>query len=209
MPTAQEHCCEITAQPQYFLNDSGAGSPVWYALKVRHNMERSAAAFLSQRGFDQFLPLQRSHRIWSDRIKQSEKPLFPGYVFGRFDYRVRSKVLATPGVIYIVSTGRVPAVVNQEELASIRTALESKIPLSPWRYVPSGTAVVVEKGPLRGVTGILEKIKRDHHLIISVSLLQRSVAIEMQPDWVRVPQLRSSSASSCNPGTCPGNLQRS
>jgi transcription antitermination factor NusG len=158
----------------------------WYVVRVRSNFERVAAASFHEKGFETYLPLYRSRRKWSDRTKEIDVPLFPGYVFSRFDTALRLPILTTPGVVSIVGSNATgPAAVPEAEIEAIRKLLQSKLPIGPWPFLSAGQHVVVERGPLSGVEGIVVQIKNGFRLVVSVSLLQRSVYAEIDRDWVR------------------------
>src|SRR5258708_13225523 len=119
------------------LGDSQSKAPYsfpWFALRVRSRRETMIAAQLEGQGFECFLPLYKSIRRWSDRLKELEQPLFPGYLFCRFDFQNRSPILMTPGVQQIVGVGRTPIPVEESELESIRKALASHFPNHPYPY---------------------------------------------------------------------------
>ncbi len=132
---------------------------------------------------EDFLPLYTSRRTWSDRIKRLENPLFPGYVFCRFDPRVRQSVMKTPGVVSIVSFGRVPEPVNDAEIAALQAVCKSGLAASPWPTPKVGSTVRLHDGPLRGLEGLLVEDKKTR-LILSLTLLQRSVAVEIDRQWI-------------------------
>jgi transcription antitermination factor NusG len=123
--------------------------------------------------------------MWSDRIREIEQPLFPGYVFCRFPIESRLPVISVPGVIMIVGVGRRPVPVEEHEIGAVRRVLEAGWPLEPWKFLKSGDQVVIDRGALRGVAGILLSTRGGCRLILSVTLLQRSVAVEIDRDWVR------------------------
>lgn len=160
-------------------------SEFWYALHVKARFEKAVARNLEAKGYDQFLPLARHRRRWSDRVKEITTPLFPGYVFCRFDPVHRLPILKIPGVGAVVGSGTTFLPVEEHELANIRTLLESGIHCQPWPFVKVGETVSVERGSLAGIEGIVTKVKNEYRLVISVSLLQRSVAVEIDRDDVR------------------------
>ena len=137
------------------------------------------------RSYEQFCPTFRSERQWSDRKKTVEKYLFPGYVFCRLNPDDRLPVLMVPGVMNLVRFGTQPAAIPDSEIEHIRTMVSSGLLVSPWPYLSVGQAVLIERGPLAGVEGILQRIKKTFRLIVSVNLLQRSVSTEVDRDWVR------------------------
>jgi len=144
---------------------------------------------LCHKSYEILLPLYECRRRWSDRIKELELPLFPGYVFCRFNPLDRLPILVTPGVIRVVGIGKVPMPVDDAEMAAIQTALQSGLPRQPWPFLQIGQRVRVECGPLCGLEGILVDFKGRHRLVLSVTLLQRSVAVEVDGAWViPIPQ---------------------
>jgi transcription antitermination factor NusG len=162
-----------------------AAAHPWYAVRVRSRHERLVATALEGKGYEQFLPLYRSRRRWADRVKEVDLPLFAGYVFARFDHQQRLPVLKTPGVVHIVGMGAVPAPVAEAEIAAVQAVLASGLPAVPWPFLAAGKRVLVEKGPLEGLEGILLEIKNRHRIVVSVSLLQRSVSVEIDRTSVR------------------------
>jgi transcription antitermination factor NusG len=131
------------------------------------------------KGYEQFLPWHVERRRWSDRVVNLELPLFPGYVFCRFDVVHRLPILTTQGVLEIVGAGKTPQPVEDEEIAALRIAAGSQLELEPWPYLAVGRHVQIVGGPLAGARGILLAVKKHHRLIVSVTLLQRSVAVEI------------------------------
>src|ERR1700687_4027082 len=156
----------------------------WVALQVRSRRQALAAPQLNGQGYECFLPLYKSERRWSDRVKEIDQPLFPGYLFCRFDLHNRGPLLMTPGVQQIVGTGRTPMPVAESEMESIRQALASGLPSQPWLYLQIGQRVRVNHGSLNNLEGILINFKGSHRIVLSVSLLQRSVAMEVDLSWV-------------------------
>jgi transcription antitermination factor NusG len=159
-------------------HDASAPFP-WYALQVRTRYERVVAEHLSGRGFEWFLPLRKDRKRWSDRIKEIESPLFPGYLFCRFDTQNRLPILQTPGVVQIVGYNRQPISVDEVEIAAIQTLVAAGVPNQPCSFVEIGDRVRIGSGPLRGLEGILVESRGKHKFVLSVSLLQRSVAVEI------------------------------
>jgi transcription antitermination factor NusG len=151
----------------------------WFALQVRTRQEAGVAQQLNGQGYERFLPLYKLRKRWSDRIKEVDAPLFPGYLFCRFNPQDRLPILKTPGVIQIVGFNNGPAVVDESEIRSIQTLVATGAPHQPWPFLATGDRVRIESGPLLGLEGILIDVKRVHRLILSVTLLQRSVAVEI------------------------------
>ncbi len=158
----------------------------WYALRVRSNFEKKVSGSLASRGVECFLPSYKIRRIWTDRVKMVDQPLFPGYVFARFQHpRDWLMVMQTPGVVQIVGQGQQPAIVDEAEIETLRRLVNSTVPLFPRAFLKVGQKVRIEHGPLAGTEGILERFQKDYRLVVSISLLQRSVAAELDADWVK------------------------
>ena len=174
-----------------FSVESAATQHPWYALQCWLRKESQIAAQLEDQGLECFLPKYRSMREWSDRKKEVEQPLFPGYLFCRFEYTQRRPVVVTPGVLQIVGCGRTPMPIEDREIEAIQIAVESGIPSQPWPYLEVGERVRIHTGKLSGLEGILVNFKGHHRVVLSVSLLQRSVALEVDLSWVTSLEKRS------------------
>ncbi len=157
----------------------------WFALRVRSNCEKTAAAALEVAGYEHFLPSYRATRQWSDRRKQIDLPLFPGYVFARLGLQHLARVVAFRSVVHVVGAGRIPVPVDDHDIAAIKSVVRSGLPSGPWPFLRVGQQVIIERGPLAGVSGILIEIKKQHRLVVSVSMLMRSVAVDVDESWVR------------------------
>jgi len=151
----------------------------WFALQVRTRQEMGVSQQLGGQGYERFLPLYKLRKRWSDRIKEVDAPLFPGYLFCRFNPQDRLPILKTPGVIQIVGFNNGPTAVDEAEIRSIQTLVTAGVPHQPWPFLAAGDRVRIESGPLLGLEGILIDVKRSHRLVLSVTLLQRSVAVEI------------------------------
>jgi len=165
---------------------AGAGGFRWFALQTRCRYESFVANHLGGNGYELFLPVYKCRRHWSDRIKELELPLFPGYVFCRLNPLDRLPILVTPGVIQVVGIGKKPMPIDDAEITAIRTVVQSGLPGRPWPFLQVGHRVKVERGPLSGIEGILIAFRGRHRLVLSVTLLQRSVAVEVDGAWVNV-----------------------
>jgi len=156
----------------------------WFALHVWSRKEGLIAADLEGRGYECFLPKYTSVRRWSDRVKELEQPLFPGYLFCRFELENRRPLVMTPGVLQIVGNGRTPTPLDDGEISDLQLAVSSGLPRQPWPYLETGVEVRVKHGNLAGLEGILVNFKGNHRVVLSVSLLQRSVALEVDLSWI-------------------------
>ena len=155
----------------------------WYALKVRTRSEPTAVTALRNRGFHPFAPTIAERRRYCDRMSVVQVPVFPGYVFCRLDWRRKVPVLSTPMVEYIVTFAGAPAIVPEEEIEAVRRVVEADG--RPRPYLSVGQRIRIEYGALAGIEGMLEKIGKEHRLVVSVHLLQRSVSIEIDEDQIQ------------------------
>jgi transcription antitermination factor NusG len=164
----------------------------WFALQIRTRHEVGIAQVLEGKGYELFLPLYKSRIRWSDRIKAVEKPLFPGYLFCRFNPQDRFPILSTPGVIQVVGYNRTPVPVDDSEIQAIQTLAASGLPNQPWPFLEVGDRVRIESGALTGLEGVLVEFKGHHRLVLSITLLHRAVAVEI--DAAAVKSMRESSS---------------
>ena len=156
----------------------------WFAVQVMGRREKLAHEFLLAKGYESFLPLYKCRRQWSDRIKDFELPLFPGYLFCRFNLYRRLPILQTPGILCIVGIGKAPVPISEGEMLAIRSLIEARLPAQPWPFLQSGQRVRLNCGPLEGLEGIILQLKSSSRLVVSIKLLQRSVAAEIDSAWV-------------------------
>lgn len=175
------------------LRDWIGSSNKWYALQVRTRWENATAALLRAKGFPTLLPTCKTKRRWNDAYKVVETPLFPGYVFCHLDVHNRLPVLITPGVISIVGRGKSPIAVDETEIEAIQAAIRSGIHMEAWPYLETGNRVRIKDDVLEGLEGILTNFKGSDRVIISVTLLCRSVALEI--DRARVEPISSPRAT--------------
>jgi transcription antitermination factor NusG len=176
----------------------------WYAVHVRSRFEAQLSTVLRRKGYEEFLPTYRCSHRWSDRAKELDLPLFPGYLFSRFDARERLPILKSPGVIAIVGLGKTPIPISDEEIEAIRAIVRSGLPAEPWTYLTVGSRVFIEAGPLTGLEGVVVNVDKRFRLVVSVPLLQRSLGVEIERSWVRTvcekPFVKSGSAGLADSG---------
>jgi len=151
----------------------------WYAAYTCTNHERRVAQQLAERQVENFLPLYRSVRRWKDRRKELQLALFPGYVFVRMDVANRLRVLQLPGVVSLVSFGGVPAPLPDTEIEGLRNGLMNEGQVLSHPYLAVGRRVRIVDGPFSGIEGIVVRRKDKVRVVLSISLIQRSVAIEV------------------------------
>jgi transcription antitermination factor NusG len=157
----------------------------WYALYTRHQHEKRVHQILTGKGLDAFLPLYTTAHQWKDRVKRVSLPLFPCYVFLRGPFLHWLPVLTTPGIHSVVGFGGHPANISSSEIEAIRRVVESPVQAEPHPFLRCGDHVRVTAGPLRGLEGILVRKKNWCKLVLSVEMLQRSVAVEVDVAMVR------------------------
>ena len=157
----------------------------WFAVRVRPRYEKIVETNLVGKGYEVFLPFYRCVRRWSQRFKTLELPLFPGYLFCRFCVQARLPVLVTPSVIQIVGIGKTPYPVEDNEIAALQTIVASGLRADPVPYMQIGQRVCIQAGALAGVEGILIGWKGRSRILVSVNLLQRSVAVDIDMNWVQ------------------------
>ncbi|HEX4232480.1 MAG TPA: UpxY family transcription antiterminator [Bryobacteraceae bacterium] len=165
--------------------DDSCGLYSWFAVEARHNRERAVADLLQAKGLESFLPTYEEPRQWSDRVKLTELPLFPGYLFCRLNSERRMPILTTPGVRRIVCFGSTPVPVPETEIEAVRRFIKSKLKIQPWPFLEIGQTVKIQKGPLAGVEGILQEFRGNYRVVVSIALLQRSIAAEMDGTWIK------------------------
>jgi transcription antitermination factor NusG len=158
---------------------------LWYAVHVRSRFEIQMSKVLRSKGYEEFLPTYRLNHRWSDRTKELDLPLFPCYLFCRFDVRERLPILKSPGVITIVGMRKTPIPISDKEIEAIRAIVRSGLPAGPWTRLTVGSRAFIEAGPLAGLEGILVNVDKKFRLVVSVPLLQRSVGVEIERSWVR------------------------
>ena len=123
----------------------------WFALRVKSRTEKVVSTIARNKGFEEFLPLYQSRRRWSDRFKSVEMPLFPGYVFCRFNPEFRLPLLTIPGVMGLVGVGKVPVAIEDAEIAAIQAAVGAGLMAEPYPFLEVGQTVRLAEGPLAGL----------------------------------------------------------
>ena len=159
--------------------ETSAGGFEWYAIWTRSRHEKLVRDQLTQKQIDVFLPTITKWSRWKDRKKQVDWPLFPGYIFARFDANDRLAVLKCGGVVMIVGTDGTPSPIPEVEIRGIRTLVESELSYDSCPLIKEGTMVEVKHGPLKGVVGRLTRKGAHARLILSVALIGQAVSVEV------------------------------
>lgn len=152
--------------------------PLWYAAYTCANHEKKAAAEISRRGVESFLPVYQTIRRWSDRSVERETPLFPGYVFVHLALRDRLKVLEVPGVVRLVGFGGLPTALPDNEMKTLRAGLKEGLRAEPHPYLNVGRRVRLKDGPFSGLQGILLRRRGRLRVVISIELIQRALVVD-------------------------------
>jgi len=152
--------------------------PKWYAAYTCVNREKKIATQMERHSIEHFLPTYESVRRWKDRRVRLTMPLFPGYVFVFLALRDRLAVLQIPGVVHLVSFNRQPAPLDAPQIERLRMAT-SHMRVEPHPFLTVGRRVRVLSGPLAGTEGILRRRKSSCRVVLSLELIQRSVAVEV------------------------------
>jgi len=173
--------------------DSQLSESPWYAIHTRHQHEKMVAQTLTTKGFETFLPLYATTHSWKDRIKALSLPLFPCYVFLKGGIERRLQIVTTPGIHGLVSCGGQPAEIPDIEIEAIQRVVESGAQIEAHPFLKCGALVRIKSGPLEGIQGILVRKKNISRLVLSVEMLGKAAAIEVdsfQVEPVSAPRLR-------------------
>jgi transcription antitermination factor NusG len=167
----------------------------WFAVRVRSRCEKLTSTDLANRGYEVCSACAPQRRVWADRVRTVEMPMFPGYIFARFDPSRALEVLTAAGVVSIVGFGVRYCPVNEIEIEALRVVMRSGVEVLRELLVQPGAQVRVSNGPLRGLEGVLMQVKNQHRLVVSVSLLQRSVSVEIDDLMIEAMSPRPASKS--------------
>lgn len=174
-----------TSCQKVYMEYRNIGESLWYALRVRTKCEKTVAGGLNQRHINNFLPLYKKTTQWSDRVKTSLVPLFPGYIFAKLNGQQLHGVITVPDFMYIVGRGSIPEPLDELDIIAVRRLVAEGAGVGPWPFSTSGQVVEVVRGPLAGLRGIYLRAKSETRLVISLPLLQRSVSTEIESYNVR------------------------
>jgi transcription antitermination factor NusG len=156
----------------------------WFALVVKPRFDKAVAQALESKGYETLVPVYKKYHKYGCRSKHFELPLFPGYVCCRFPVQARLPIVTTPGVIRVLGVRNGPIPLSDTEINSLQTAIKSQVPVQPFPFVNTGQRVRINRGVLAGVEGIVLALKGELRLVISITLLQRSVLLEIDRDQV-------------------------
>jgi transcription antitermination factor NusG len=161
----------------------------WIAAQVRTNREFSVSSALQGKGYETFVPSYASFKKWSDRQKACQLPLISGYVFVRnLLEKAHSPIISTPGVVRMVGFGGQVAPIDDREIDLVRTVAESSLKAEPWAYIKQNAQVRISRGSLSGIQGTVLQVREKTMLVVSIEMLQRSVAVHIDRSWVEPAQ---------------------
>jgi transcription antitermination factor NusG len=162
-----------------FQVSSDATTAPWYVAYTKHQHEKTARDFLSRKGFEVLLPIYSAAHRWKDRTKTVLLPVFPCYLFVRSSLDKKLDILRAPGVFWLVESGGRACEVPESDIAGIRKIVQSSARAEPHPLLKSGEYVRVSRGPLMGLQGILTRMKNNFRVVLSVDLLQKGIAVEV------------------------------
>jgi transcription antitermination factor NusG len=185
-------CSTLTTATREPANYSGALTPPssslgprWYAIYTCANHEKRVSGELRARFVEHFLPLYTSVRRWKDRRAQLELPLFPGYVFVRLALCDRLRVVQIPSVVRLVGFGGLPAALPDTEMEILHAGFGQSLRAEPHPFLTVGRRVRIAAGPFTGLEGVLKRKKGSLRVVVSLELIQRSVAVDVDAADVR------------------------
>jgi transcriptional antiterminator NusG len=155
-----------------------AEQPCWYAVYTWARHEKTVASQFEQRGLKHFLPLYLTVRNWNKRTVRLSLPLFPSYVFVQTLPADHFRPLQVPGVVHYVGNHKASPIPD-DEIDGLRRVLLSGVGVAPHPYLAPGNAVRISSGPLAGLSGVIERTKSGCRFIVSVNMIMRSVAVEV------------------------------
>jgi len=151
----------------------------WYAIWTAPRHEKRVAERIRERELDVFFPVYYSERHWKKRpVTTIELPLFPGYVFVQMNRGARGTVLSTPGVHSIVGNGKQHIPVRDSEIAILRSGLHQANP-EPHPFIASGADVIICRGSLAGLEGVLIRKKGAQRVVVAVESIMRAFSVEV------------------------------
>lgn len=190
--TNRGEACSLAGSKRVFLP---LHQSPWFALRVRHRCEEYSTSYLSHNGFTVCFPTYVAERRWSDRIQRLNLPLFSGYIFCQVPPAQKSVVLGAPGVLQIVGIGNTPVPVDPAEMEGVLRSVEYGVGVEPAELLRPEDRVLIVSGPFRGLEGVLVERKKRRTLILSVTLLQRAIAVEIDETAARPVNKRPRSGS--------------
>jgi transcription antitermination factor NusG len=167
---------------EYGVNSTTDHPRLWYAVHTNSRCEKSVAAHLASKSIEHLLPLCETVRRWRNGKHRVQLPLFPGYLFVHLGATDRLRALQIPGLAYIVGSGGYPTPMQKEEVDRLMKALQTGIEIEPYPYITVGTRVEIRSGPFEGATGFVIRRRGSTRVIISIDLIMRAMAVELDAE---------------------------
>jgi transcription antitermination factor NusG len=170
----------IDSEPDSLAEDTLHNETYWYAGYTASRHEKRVAEHFAQRGVEYFLPLYETIHRWNNGRHRVKLPLFPGYIFVRIALRDRLRVIEVPGFVRLVGFNSLPHPLPEADINKMKEALNKGVLAEPYPYLTVGTRVEIRNGPMQGMTGILLRRQNKWRVVISVDLIMRSMAVEVE-----------------------------
>jgi len=161
---------------------NGFSESFWFGVRVKSRCEKVVAAALDGKGYRLFLPLFPP-RHPKGRLAE-RLPIFPGYVFCNFDAKQRLPILTIPGVVMILGNGKGPVPIPEEEIEALRIVVQSELHVDRVPFLTAGDCVLIKRGPLCGLRGIVISLHECCQIVVSIQLFQRSISVKLHESWV-------------------------
>jgi len=181
------------SKPSALAEEAAPSEMLWYAGYTASRHEKRVAEHFVQRGVEHFLPLYETIHRWNNGRHRVQLPLFPGYIFVRIALRDRMRVIEVPGFARLVGFNSLPCPLPEADINKMKDALNNGVLAEPYPYLTVGTRVEIRNGPMQGMTGILLRRQNKCRVVISVDLIMRSMAVEVEAS--DVVSVRSSTIS--------------
>jgi len=182
------------SKPSALAEEAAHSEMLWYAGYTASRHEKRVAEHFVQRGVEHFLPLYETIHRWNNGRHRVQLPLFPGYIFVRIALRDRMRVIEVPGFARLVGFNSLPCPLPEADINKMKDALNKGVVAEPYPYLTVGTRVEIRNGPMQGMTGILLRRQNKCRVVISVDLIMRSMAVEVEASDV-VPVRRSATSA--------------
>ncbi len=182
------------SKPSALAEEAAHSEMLWYAGYTASRHEKRVAEHFVQRGVEHFLPLYETIHRWNNGRHRVQLPLFPGYIFVRIALRDRMRVIEVPGFARLVGFNSLPCPLSEAEINKMKDALNKGVVAEPYPYLTVGTRVEIRNGPMQGMTGILLRRQNKCRVVISVDLIMRSMAVEVEASDV-LPARRSATSA--------------
>jgi len=167
-------------------SNSDSAEQYWYAVHTRRHHENIVVNILKAKKIETYLPLVEERRCWAHRSKVVKVPLFPNYLFARFDESRRLDVIIVKGVIQIVGTVYGPSAIPDGQIKAVQTMLKTEVQKDAYPFLVKGTFVRVKQGQLKGLEGVLLRKGDIHRFVVCLPVLGQSIGVEINASALEV-----------------------